>query len=86
MTTNVPAPIAPGPAVHGFAVTPSDSTVFAEPTRQVYVGSAGSLTVLMNDDATTTAFAAVPAGTSLNISVTKVMATGTSATSIVGLY
>jgi len=66
------------------AITPNDSTVIAA-TRAVYVGGAGALTVTMHDGTNAT-FAAVPAGTTLPISVTKILSTGTAATSIVALY
>lgn len=71
------------PYKRAVAVTASDSTVL-RPTRAVYVGGAGALAVTINGVNVT--FAAVPAGTTLPISVTKVLSTGTAATSIVALY
>ena len=73
------------PYARAAAVTPSDSTVLAK-TRAIYVGGAGALVVQMADTAGTTAFAAVPAGTTLAIRVTKVLSSGTGATSIVALW
>lgn len=67
------------------AVTPNDTTVFAGPTRGIYVGGAGNLTVDMADGGSVT-FVGVLAGSLLPIQVTKVYASGTSATSIVALY
>jgi len=78
------SPSLSGPAAHGFAVTPNDSTTLAETTRALYVGAAGAIAVLMASGASIS-FAAVPAGTMLPIRVTKVMATGTTATDILGL-
>ena len=78
------SPSLSGPAAHGFAVTPNDSTTLAETTRALYVGSAGAIAVLMASGASVT-FAGVPAGTMLPVRVSKVMATGTSATDIIGL-
>lgn len=78
------SPSLSGPAAHGFAVTPNDSTTLAETTRALYVGSAGAIAVLMASGASIT-FPGVPAGTMLPVRVTKVMATGTSATDIIGL-
>ena len=72
------------PYAKATAVTPNDSTVLAK-TRALYVGGAGALTVTMADGVNAT-FAAVPAGTTLRIKVTKVLSTGTAATSIVALY
>lgn len=84
--TYVNAPLAPGAAVSAFAVTPSDSTVFAIPTRQIWVGGAGNLAVLMNADTVSVVLSAVPAGTMLPVSVTKILSTGTTATLIVGMF
>lgn len=75
------------PAVGGFAVTPSDSTTFATPVRprSLYVGGTGSVAVRFVDGSTAT-FASVPAGAILPVHVDRVLATGTTATNIVGLY
>lgn len=83
--TPVYTPIADGPIIHGGAIVPSDVTVFA-PTRKVWVGGAGgTMTVLFNGDSSTTLLSGIPVGTMLDISITKVMATGTAATLIIGL-
>lgn len=74
-----------GPMTGGFAVTKSDVTIFAQPTRAVWVGGVGDLAVTYLDG-TTDILQAVPAGTMLNIRVTQVLSTGTSATKISGLY
>lgn len=76
------SPIAP--FTHGAAVTKSDSTVLA-PTRALYIGGVGDVTVIMKDGASVL-FTAVPTGTMLHVSVTKVMSTGTGATAIAALY
>lgn len=78
--------IAAGPMGRGFAITPSDTTVLTQPTRGVWVGGAGTIVVLMNGDTVTVTLLGVATGTMLNLSVVKVMATGTTASSIVGLY
>ena len=78
------SPSLSGPAAHGFAVTPSDSALLAETTRALYVGSAGNLVVVMASGSTIT-FTAIPSGTVLPVRVSKIMATGTSATDILGL-
>lgn len=70
---------------NGVAVTPSDTVDLTSLTRAVYVGSVGTLTVIMSNG-TTVALAAVPAGTWLWISVSRVKATGTSAGSIVAFW
>lgn len=84
--TPVSNQIAAGPMGRGFAVTPSDTTVLTQPTRGVWVGVGGNVAVLMNGDTVPVTLLGVPAGTMLNISVVKVMATGTTASSIIGLY
>jgi hypothetical protein len=68
----------------GFAITPSDVTVFGSTTRGIYVGGLGAVAVRMlnGDDVT---FAAVAIGTILPIQVDMVDSTGTGASNLVGL-
>ena len=73
------------PASSSAAVTPSDSTDLGNVTRWLYVGGLGSLVCIMADGTTAT-FAAVPAGTLLPIRVSRVKATGTTATDIVASW
>jgi hypothetical protein len=68
------------------AVTTSDSTIYGQPTRALYIGAAGNLTVDMADGGSSVLFVGVQGGTLLPIQVTRIYATGTSATSIVALY
>lgn len=72
-------------AVAGFAVTPSDTTVFTNTHRALYIGGAGDVAVRMVRDGSVLTFSAVAAGTMLPLSVDKVMATNTTATSILAL-
>lgn len=60
-------------ATRAAAVTPGPGPL-TDVTRYLYVGAAGSVTVIMADDASQTpvTFAAVPAGTLLPIAVTAV--------------
>ena len=67
----------------GKAVTTSDST--AVKYRALYVGGAGDVAVTTLGDSANVTFKSVPAGTTLWISCVKVLATGTTATNIVGL-
>ena len=80
--TNVVSPLAPGPAVSAFAVTTSDTVTFSA-TRALWVGSTGNVKVTMNDGTVVT-LNSVPAGAWLDMSVTQVFATGTTASNIVG--
>ena len=73
------------PAEGGAAVTPSDSTALSGVTRFIYVGTAGNLAVTMSDGSDV-AFANVPAGAVLNLRVSKVKATDTTASNIVALF
>jgi hypothetical protein len=68
------------------AVTTSNSTIYEQPTRGLYIGAAGNLTVDMADGGSSVLFVGVPGGTVLPIQVTRIYATGTTATSIVALY
>lgn len=82
-----PAVLIPdGPGVHGVTVTKSDATVYNPPLRMLWVGGTGDVAVTMIGDTTAVTLAAVPAGTMLNVCVTKVMATNTTATLITGLF
>lgn len=66
---------------HGEAVTPHDTNQLASVSRQLWVGGAGNITVLMHDDSTVL-ISGIPAGTLLPIRVKRVNATGTTATLI----
>jgi len=74
------------PYMDGAAVTPSDSVDLAGGTSKgIYVGGVGALKVT-TARGTDLTFAAVPAGTTIRLRVTRVWSTGTAATSIVALY
>lgn len=79
-----PVAINPSPAIDALAITPSDSVTFGA-TRAIYVGGAGALAVTLVSGASVT-FNGVPAGAILDLAVTQVRATGTTATNIVGLW
>jgi hypothetical protein len=85
-TPNFASPVQAQPYSGAVAVAPSDGTPFARsPCRAIYVGTTGAL-VLVLSDGTTATFAVVPAGTILPLQASQVMATGTTASSIVALY
>lgn len=65
------------------AVTKSDVTALK--LRGLYVGGAGDVAVILKGDTDAVTFKAVPVGTILPFSITKVMSTNTSATQLVGL-
>jgi hypothetical protein len=66
------------------ALTKSDTTVI-NTTRSVWVGGTGDITVTMLSG-NTALFSSVPAGTWMPIQITKLQATGTTATNVLGLY
>lgn len=76
---------ADNPASGAFAITPHDTNALSEPIRGLYVGVAGDVTVRMLRGSTDVLFKAVPAGTILPIRVTHIRATGTTATTMLGL-
>lgn len=67
-------------------ITTSNTTVYTQPTRALYIGGAGNITVDMADGGSSVLFVGIQGGTLLPIQVTRVYATGTSATNIVALY
>jgi hypothetical protein len=73
-----------GPAGTAFAITPADAADLSEVTRSLYVGGPGNISVVMLSGAQLT-FQGLAAGTILPVRVRRVRATGTTATSIVGL-
>lgn len=64
----------------------SDSTIFEQPTRGIYVGVGGNMTVDMADGGTAVLFVNLLAGVVYPFQVTRVYSTGTSATNLVALY
>lgn len=72
------------PAHSAVAVSPNDVTGIPV-TRALYIGTAGTLVVVMADDENTVTFTDAPVGI-LPIQVSRVLSTGTVATNIVALY
>lgn len=73
-----------------IGITPSDSVEISDAngtvkTRAIYVGGDGDI-VVENHEGDPITISGLVAGVLLPISVTKVRATGTTATNIVGLY
>jgi hypothetical protein len=71
------------PARYGAAVTPSNSVNLAAPTRSLYVGTTGNISVEMLNG--TVVFNTVAVGI-LPVQCTRVNATGTTASNIVALW
>ena len=72
------------PYTHAVAVTPSDTLTLATASRALWIGSTGTLTVVMSDGYTVE-FQGVPSGFLLPIICLQVKNTGTSASNIVAL-
>jgi len=72
------------PAEAAQAITPSDSLALPRVTRAIYVGGTGNLRVMMRSG-DVASFAGVQAGMVYPLRVAQVMATGTTATGLVGL-
>lgn len=74
------------PARNAVTVTPSDTADLTSVSKALYVGVSGDVTVNTLGGATAVTFKAVPAGMILPVRCTRVLATGTTATSIVALF
>jgi hypothetical protein len=72
------------PAVHAFVVAPNDGVDLSNVTRGLYVGVSGDVSATMFGGETVL-FKAVPVGV-LPVRLSRIMATGTGATNMVGLY
>jgi hypothetical protein len=72
------------PAREMFTVVPSDGVALAKIPRGLYVGGLGDVTV-KDQAGTSVVFKAVPVGTVLPICPSFIMATGTTATLMIGL-
>ncbi len=73
------------PARNCFSITPSDIGELAVLPKAIYVGNDGDITVRAVDGGSDVKFTNVRSGTILDIRVTSVRATGTTATNLVGL-
>lgn len=67
-----------------ITITPADGADLPTICHGIYVGGTGDLKVTMLDGSTPT-YKAVPVGTLLPIQVSRVFATGTTATLLIGL-
>lgn len=69
-----------------FAITPHDTNKLTSAVRAIYVGGAGNIVLQVPGSTTNITFTAVPVGTILKVNAWRVLATGTTATALVGLY
>lgn len=73
------------PAQTCFDITPDDGAELSLVTKALYVGSGGDIAVQPLEGASLVTFRNVPSGATLDLRVTKVAATGTTASDIIGL-
>jgi hypothetical protein len=78
--------LAEQPAEYAVAITPDNSNDLAIYAKSLYVGGAGNISLVTKRGTANVTFTAVPAGTILPVQVSRVNATGTTATAIVALY
>ena len=71
------------PATSLITITPSDSTVFAQGMRQIYVGATGDV-VVETDAGQTVTFKAVPTGATIGPFFVKKVKAASTATLMVG--
>ena len=72
------------PATDAFSVSPNDAGDLPMVTRALYIGGGGDLSVVMKDGTTVT-FSSLSSGAILPIRASRVRATDTTASDIVGL-
>jgi hypothetical protein len=73
------------PARNCFSITPNDNVVLPFLPKAIYVGTGGTLVLRAIDGSSDVTFTNVANGTILDIRVTSVRATGTTATNLIGL-
>lgn len=86
--SNLPVPInntAVASLQHGAAITPSDTVNLTNATLAIYVGTTGNLKVMLNGDTVAITLDTVPVGL-YYLSVSRVYATGTTASTLVALW
>jgi hypothetical protein len=80
-----PVDTARGPYSNAQAITPSDTADLGFITLALFIGSGGDVAVNLPDGSPIT-LAAVPAGTTIPIRASRVLSTGTGASSIVAMW
>lgn len=78
------APSLTAPASHAFAITPADNADLPEVPRALYCGHGGNIAATMASGAALT-FTNLPDGALLPIRLSRIAATGTTASGLVGL-
>jgi hypothetical protein len=68
------------------ATTHSDTVDFRKVTDGIWVGGAGDVAVVQQNNTVPVVFTAVPAGAWLPLAARRINATATTATNLIGLY
>ena len=68
-----------------FAITPNDSTDLSQPIRGLYVGATGNVVVIFEGDTANVTLTGVAGGIVHPFAIKRVLATGTTATGLVGV-
>lgn len=73
------------PARNCFSITPNDTAILPSLPKAIYVGTGGNLVVRAVDGTADVTFTNVANGTILDIRITSIRATGTTAANLIGL-
>jgi hypothetical protein len=73
------------PARDAFPITPQNNVTLPVTTKAIYVGTGGDITLRAVSSETSVLIRNVPSGSVLAIRVAAILATGTTASDIVGL-
>jgi hypothetical protein len=73
------------PGRKAFAITPHDTNELANTTRAIWVGTGGTVSVVLEDDSTQVNLTNVPNGTLLPLRA-KIVHTDSTATGMIGIY
>lgn len=73
------------PAQVCFPIIPDDTAELAQVTKAIYIGEGGDVVLRAVDGPADVTFTAVPTGAILDVRVSAVRATGTTAANFVGL-
>lgn len=73
------------PAEETFAISPDDNAELPQITKAIYVGDGGDVTLRASRSDIDTVFRNLPTGAILDVRVSAVRATGTTASNLIGL-
>jgi len=74
-----------GPVENGFVITPADGSDIAQTVRGIWVGGDGNIALVTRGGDTIT-LSGAKAGSLIPIRASRVLATGTTATLLIGVY